>query len=206
MTLSKMNVVAGLVMAGAIVAAGPASAQTPPPVQVSGGYQFLHLSGDGEGESLGKGWYGEVAGNLTPMFSAVFEIGGSYKSIDESLTIGGVTSTFSLDINVHQFLGGIRASSRRNPSIVSFGQVLVGAVKFSADGGVSASGAGSEPISFSSSGSFTEFGLQIAGGADFHLTDRAGLRLGAGYTRIFLDEGGGNAFRAIVGVVFPFAR
>ena len=206
MTLSKMNMLAGMVLAGAIVAAGPASAQTTPTVQVSAGYQFLTLSFDGDGESLGKGWYGEVAGNVTPMFSAVFEVSGNYKSVSESLTINGVTSTFDADFSVHQFLGGVRVSSRRNPSMVPFGQVLFGGVNGSVEGSGSASVGGSELFSFSEDDSSTEFAMQIAGGLDLRVTDKAGIRVGAGYTRIFGDDEGANAFRVLVGVVFPFAR
>ena len=205
MTLSKMNMLAGMVMAGAIVAAVPASAQTTPTVQVSGGYQFLNLSFEGEGETLGKGWYGEVAGHFTPMFSAVFEVGGNYKSVSESLTINGVTTTLDADFSVHQFLGGVRVSHRRNPSLVPFGQVLFGGVNVSVEGSGSASIGGGEIFSFSEGDAATEFAMQIAGGLDLRVTDRAGIRVGAGYTRIFADEGV-NAFRAIIGVVFPFSR
>jgi opacity protein-like surface antigen len=205
MRVSKTKMLAAMLMAGVLLAAAPAAAQTTPRIQASAGYQFLHLSGEGEGESLGKGWYGEVAGNLTPMFSAVVEVSGSYKSIDESLTVGGVTSTFTADVKLHQFLGGVRVNSRRNPAIIPFGQVLFGGVNGSVEGTGSASVGGSTIFAFSEGESSTEFAMLIGGGADFRLNDKAGIRLGAGYTRIFGD-GGANAFRVTAGVVFPFAR
>ena len=43
-----------LVVLGAAI---PVSAQTVPRTEISGGYQFVNYSVDGEGESLPKGWY-----------------------------------------------------------------------------------------------------------------------------------------------------
>ena len=64
----------------------PVSAQTAPRTEISGGYQFVTFSVDGENESLPKGWYFDVAGNLTPMLGVVFQVGGNYKTFEESVT------------------------------------------------------------------------------------------------------------------------
>ena len=55
----------------------PAAAQTFPRTEISGGYQFVTFSVEGENESIPKGWYFEVAGNLNPMIGLVFQVGGN---------------------------------------------------------------------------------------------------------------------------------
>ena len=79
----------------AIALAVPASAQTVPKVELSGGYQFLNFSLSGANEAMPAGWYFDVAGNLTSMLGVVFKVGGNYKSFEESATIGGITATLA---------------------------------------------------------------------------------------------------------------
>jgi opacity protein-like surface antigen len=183
------------------VAAVPASAQTVPKVELSGGYQFLNLAVEGRNESMPAGWYFDVAGNLTPMLGVVFQVGGNYKSLDESVALGGVAATVTADVSVHEFLGGVRLNLRSNPSIVPFAQVLAGAIHGSADVSASATLPGIPPIAFDREFSGTNFGLGAGGGVKFALTDAVGLRVGADYLRAFEDEGGANLFRFRVGVV-----
>ena len=70
----------------------PSAAQTFPRTEISGGYQFV-FSVEDENESIPKGWYFEVAGNLNPMIGLVFQVGGNYKTFEESVTVGGGTFT-----------------------------------------------------------------------------------------------------------------
>ena len=109
----------------------PVSAQTAPRTEISGGYQFVTFSVDGESESLPKGWYFDVAGNLTPMLGVVFQVGGNYKTFEESVTIGPGTVTATADLDVHEFLGGLRVNARGNSALVPYGQVLVGGISSS---------------------------------------------------------------------------
>ena len=184
------------------VAAVPASAQTVPTVELSGGYQFLNLAVEGQNESMPAGWYADVAGNLTPMLGVVFQVGGNYKSIDESVALGGISATVTADLSVHEFLGGVRFNLRSNPAIVPFAQVLAGAIHGSADVSASATLPGIPPIAISQDVSGTNFGLGAGGGVNFALTDAIGLRVGADYLHAFEDDGGANLFRFHVGVVF----
>ena len=92
----------------AIAMAVPASAQTVPKVELSGGYQFLNFSLSGANEAMPAGWYVDVAGNLTSMLGVVFQVGGNYKSFEESASIGGITARATADVKVHDFLGGVR--------------------------------------------------------------------------------------------------
>jgi len=187
----------------AVGIAVPASAQSAPKVELSGGYQFLTFSVEGESESMPAGWYFDVAGNLTPMLGIVFQIGGNYKTFEESFTVGGITATATADFKVHEFLGGVRLNLRRpNSPIVPFGQVLVGAINGSVEVTASTTIPGMAPITFNEEDSGTNFGLEAGGGVNFSLTDAFGLRVGADYLRAFEDEAGANLFRFHVGVVF----
>jgi opacity protein-like surface antigen len=182
-------------------AAVPAFAQSVPKVELSGGYQFLNFSADGQSESMPKGWYFDVAGNLSPMLGLVFQVGGNYKTFDESVSVGGITATASADLKVHEFLGGARLSARSNSAIVPFGQVLVGAVNASVEVSASTTIPGMAPITFNEEDSGTNFGLEAGGGVNFRLSDALGLRVGADYLHVFADDGGANAFRFAVGIV-----
>ena len=179
----------------------PASAQDVPKVELSGGYQFLNFSVEGESESMPAGWYFDVAGNLSPMLGVVFQIGGNYKSIDESFTAGGITATANADVNVHEFLGGVRMNFRSDSPIVPFGQVLAGAINGSVSVSASTTIPGVPPITIDDEVSGTNFALELGGGVNFNLSETLGLRVGADYLWAFEDDGGANLFRFAVGVV-----
>jgi hypothetical protein len=196
----------------ALGAALPAAAQTPR-IEVSGGYQYFNVSADLESidtgdvpirnvdQSLPLGWYVDLAGNLNRHFGIVFATGGNYKSINESATFGGLTASASADLRVHEFMGGVRYSSRSNPTVVPFGQFLVGAINGSAKVTASGSVVGSPGFSFSGEASGTDIALQAGGGMQLRLADKFGVRVGADYIRFLTDEGGVNGFRFGAGVV-----
>ena len=185
----------------AMATALPVSAQSTPKVELSGGYQFLNFSLGGESEAMPVGWYFDVAGNLTPMLGVVFQVGGNYKTFDESVAIGGITATASADLKVHEFLGGVRMNLRSNRAVVPFGQFLVGGVNGSAEVSASTTIPGLPPFAFNQGVSGTDFGLEAGGGVNFALTDAIGLRTGADYLHVFADGDGANLFRFHVGVV-----
>ena len=186
----------------AMATALPVSAQSVPKVELSGGYQFLNFSLDGENESMPVGWYFDVAGNLTPMLGVVFQVGGNYKTFDESVTIGGITATATADLKVHEFLGGVRLNLRSsNRAVVPFGQFLVGGVNGSVNVTATTTIPGQAPITFSDEDSGTDLGLQAGGGVNFGLTDAIGLRAGADYQHVFAEGEGANLFRFHVGIV-----
>jgi len=185
----------------AVATAVPVAAQSTPKVELSGGYQFLNFSLDGENESMPVGWYFDVAGNLTPMLGVVVQVGGNYKTFDESVTIGGITATASADLKVHEFLGGMRVNLRSGNAVVPFGQFLVGGVNGSVKVSASTTIPGQPPITFDEEDSTTNFALQAGGGVNFGLTESIGLRAGADYLRVFADDEGANLFRFHVGVV-----
>ena len=199
--MSRCHVrVLGFLLAAWCVAI-PVSAQTTPRTEISGGYQFVTFSVDGDNESIPKGWYFDVTGNLNPMIGIVFQVGGNYKTFEESVAIGGFSVSAEADLKVHQFLGGVRLSARDNPKLVPFGQLLVGAI----NGSVELTTTSNIPgiPSLSEEESSTNLGLVLGGGANFGLTERTGVRFGVDYLRVFAeDEGeGSNVFRFHVGLV-----
>jgi opacity protein-like surface antigen len=148
----------------------PASAQEAP-VELSGGYQLISLEPgqDQNTQTLRTGWYIDLAGNLTRVFAIVGQVGGNYRSRD----LFGNELRFSM----HEFMGGIRASSRANTMVVPFAQALVGPVRAN----LSLLGEGV---------SVTKFALQFGGGVNWRLTQRIGIRVGADYLRIFNEQEG----------------
>jgi opacity protein-like surface antigen len=184
----------------ALCMAIPASAQTTPRTEISGGYQFVTFTVEDESESIPKGWYFEVAGNLNPMIGLLFQVGGNYKTFEESVTAGGGTITAEADLDVYQFLGGVRINARDNPRLVPYGQLLIGGI----NGSIEVTTTSTIPIipGFSAEDSQTNLGVVVGGGVNFGISDRTGIRFGVDYLRIFAeDEGGSNVFRFHVGLV-----
>jgi opacity protein-like surface antigen len=179
--------------------AAPAFAQTPG-LEVSGGYQFLNFDVEDENESLGKGWYLDVAGNVTPMLGVVFQVGGNYRSLDQSITVGAGTLSSNVDVSVHQFLGGVRVNARGNSTLVPYAQVLAGGINGSVDVTTTSTIPGVPSVSDETSA--TEFALELGGGVNFGLTPAVGIRVGGDYIRLFADDQGANLFRFHIGVVF----
>jgi len=210
--MDRAAVLRSLLLTMAALGAPLSAAAQTPRIEVSAGYQFLDISADlaslatGEipvpsvDQSLPVGWYVDLAGNLNRHFGVVFAMGGNYKSISESVTFGGLAASASVDLKVHEFMGGVRFSSRANPTVVPFGQFLIGAINGSAKVTASGSIAGSPEFSFSDDVSGTDIALQAGGGMQLRLADTVGVRVGADYIRIFSVEGV-NAFRFGVGVV-----
>jgi hypothetical protein len=181
--MRRLSCVTGLMMlALALVGAPtPAAAQDVPAVEVSGGYNFLRVFDDeleGE-ENFPKGWYADVAGNITPTLGVVGALFGTYKTIED------------VDFSVHGFMAGVRLSGRNNPTVVPFGEVLVGAARSKAEFG-----------GFDESE--TDGLLQLGGGVNFIATTNVGVRVGAAYVRVFSEDEGTNVLRFTAGLVLGF--
>lgn len=158
-------------------------------MELSGGWQYSALRwNDLEAwEHLGKGWYGDVAFPLRGMWSAVAQISGAYKT--------RVDQAGDIDVTIHPYLFGIRATSRKHRQADVFAQFLLGATHLSA----------SQERNFDES-----FTFQTGGGAKIHLSDRVGVRVVGEYIRIMPNDDNSVAEEAIhgvrlsVGVVFGF--
>ena len=184
MSISRLPAV-GVVFAMVLTVAVPVMAQDAPRVEVSAGYNFLHIDVEEDEEDLANlpvGWYADLAGNITSMIGVVGQITGNYKTVD--------AGPFEADASIHTFMGGIRAGGGAS-NVRPFGQVLFGAVnsKFSSD-------------DFDLDESSTDAALQLGAGVNVMSAGGVGLRLGADYIRAFTEDEGTNAFRFAVGVVF----
>ena len=178
-----------LVIGVLLISGGTALAQDKG--DVSGGYRVLRAFGD-EAETFGKGWYFDVTGHVTDMVSIVGDVGGSYKS--ESFTEAG--TTFEGNLKIHTFQGGVKFRvPTMNPNIVPFAQVLGGGVrssfKFTAG-------------SFSESDSATDGLLTLSGGVDVSGMAKVGVRVQAGYFRVFEEGDGTNGFQFSIGAKVGF--
>jgi hypothetical protein len=179
-------------------------AQTAPRAEFSAGWRLLNIPDavGTESETLPLGWYADVAGNLTPMFAVVGEVGGNYKNFNDVLAELGTNVNVDVNVNVHTFMGGVRFSARQNPAFTPYVQALFGLAhaKTDVEGQVTVAG---RTISLNESMSDSEFAFDADGGVNIRLSDALAVRVGAGYLRVGTSDGG-NAFRFSAGVVIPF--
>ena len=180
-----MRRVAGLLIGILLAASGTSFAQERG--DISGGYRFLRT----DGVNFGMGWYADVTGHVTDVLSVVGEVGGTYKSLSES--VAGIT--VNADVKLHTFMGGAKFRVPvENRSLVPFGQVLFGVGNARA----SASGGG---INISESS--TDGAMGLSGGVDVSGGRTLGLRVQVGLLRDFSDEAS-NAFQFSIGARIGF--
>jgi hypothetical protein len=196
-SLSSAWVIGIVVMVTGLATAPRAIAQDRKPFEFSAGYQLIGIQGDVD-ETLGKGWYADLSGNLSRFMAAVFEVGGNYKTFRATETDQGMTLSAEADLRIHEFMGGIRIQAAPRP-VTPFAQFLVGGTHSSLKASASLNGS-----SFEVSDSSTDLVTQIGGGVTFRLTNRIGVRAATDYIRIFNEEAGLNGFRFAAGAVFPF--
>ena len=168
--------------------ARPAAAQDTPKAEVSVGYQWLAAksSGDDEWTKFPKGFYVDVAGNVSDTLSIVGQYSWNSKHDDDEL----------IDIKAQTFMAGVRGSSPGR--VRGYGQILVGGAQVKASND-----------DFDFSVSETDFALQLGGGVNLISSASVGFRVGVDYLRIFAKEDGEalegsdvNGFRFIAGVTF----
>jgi hypothetical protein len=172
--------------------------------EVSGGWRLLHINGS-EGEdsiNVPKGWYVDVAVHMNDTFSIVGDVGGNYKSIEETETFSGVSATARGDVSVHTFMGGVRIRASQNPRLVPFGQVLFGGANGKADLQVTTTVGGQTVTLIDESESSTDAALSVGGGVNVS-AGSIGVRAQVDWLKI-IEEDSGNAFRFAIGIVIPF--
>ena len=192
-----------ILLGASLSLAQPAFAQDYPKGEISGGYQTLHLASSVD-ETLDKGWYADVTGNLSRYFGIVFEAGGSYKTIEQTETFGGATSNFKADVSLYQYMAGVRVSARPNATVTPFAHFLGGAIRTSADVSGSVSGGGQTFFASNTGDSTTDAALQAGGGINVMFTKTFGVRAGADYLAVFSEGDHTNVFRFAAGAVVAF--
>jgi len=196
-----MKCARSIVMAIGLLAAAtaPAWAQgaSAPKAEVAGGYQWLH----GNSETLKKGWFADLAVSATKNVSIDVQVDGSYNTMTQSASSGGVNVNLSGDHHVYHAMGGVRVTSRRDNAATAFAHVLAGVQRQSA--AVTAAVTGAVTATQSGSDSISDFAVEAGGGVNIRLASRAGLRVGGDYIRVFSDPGL-NIFRVTAGLVVSF--
>jgi hypothetical protein len=191
--------------------AGSAQAQSRPGVEIAGGYQFLKLSteevdGVGIKTTLPIGWWIEGAAPVTRWLSLAGQVTGNYRSESVPLPLFDTPAEGEYTLDVHTFLGGVRANRRLDGGLVPFGHVLAGATRVGLALSATATAGGVPFPLIEEDASTTEFTVQVGGGFDFALRRRWSGRVGADYLRLMTEGGGVNAFRVVVGWVVPVSR
>jgi opacity protein-like surface antigen len=172
--------------------AHPVAAQGAPKAEISVGYNYVQAksSSDSDWTKFPKGWYADVAGNVTPMVSIVGQVTGNYKTFEDE----------DFKLKVHTFMVGVRGSSTGN--VRGFGQVLVGGANLKG-----------EEIVGTDSGKETDLAFQVGGGVNVMGSGPVGARVGVDYLRVKGKDSGAllggdslNGFRFTVGVVFGIGK
>ena len=184
-------------------AALPARAQDERKAEISGGYQLLTLHEGEVDETLGTGWYADVAGNFGPIFAVVVQVAGNYKSYGQDETINGFHAVVDAQLKVHTYLAGVRVGPRQ-ARVSPYAEFLIGGATASVDVSSTVTNNGQTIFSNSSSESGTDVAMQFGGGVTIWLSKRVGVRGAVGYLRVWGDEDEANAVRVAGGVTFGF--
>ena len=193
---------AGLLLL-ALGVALPAHAQDERKSEISGGYQLLTLHEGEVDETLGTGWYADVAGNFGPIFAVVVQVAGNYKSYGQDETLNGFRAVVDAQLKVHTYLAGVRVGPRQ-ARISPYAEFLIGGATASVDVSSTVTNNGQTIFSNSSSESGTDVAMQFGGGVTIWLSKRVGVRGAVGYLRVWGDDDEANAVRVAGGITFGF--
>lgn len=91
------------------------------PVEMSGGYSYLHDQDDSSNSP--GGWTASVSAGISSRLSVVGELGGSYQAL--TTPSGDATG------RIYSFLGGGRYTAYSTGKVSVFGQALIGAARSS---------------------------------------------------------------------------
>jgi len=194
--------VAGILLL-ALCAALPAHAQDERKSEISGGYQLLTLHEGEIDETLGTGWYADVAGNFGPIFAAVLQVSGNYKSYGQDEIFNGIRAVIDAQLTVHTYLGGVRVGPRQ-AKISPYAEFLIGGATASVDVSSTVTSNGQTIFSNSGSESGTDVAMQFGGGVTIWFSNRVGVRGAASYLRVWGDDDEANAIRVAGGITVGF--
>lgn len=166
----------------------PVMAQEFPKAQIFGGYQYLHLGGNGTDVNA-NGWNASLTGNLNHWFGITADFSGSYKTVN----VAGI----DVDTKFYTYTGGPVVNLNSGGKVNPFVHALFGGVH--ASGSASAGGV-------SGSASDNGFTMMFGGGVDVKVNHAIAVRLIQGdwvYYRISGDSESNNV-RISTGIVLNF--
>lgn len=175
-------------------------AQDKPLAEVTGAYQFNHLTFSADGQSastnVSAGFDASVNVPITRWFGAVGDVGRVWKT--ESASVGTVQASATASIWTY---GGGPQLTYRTPYVQPFARFILGEAHSSVFGSVS----GVNGFSGVSAGaSVNTFFIAPGGGADFRITHNVWLHGGADYFRTSKNGVTANGVRAFGGITFVF--
>ena len=200
----------GWIFTGVLLLAAPTYAQDTSRGEVSAGWRYYHATFSSlpppidieDPTDYPRGWYADVAFNVSPTFAIVGEAGGTYFADESSGAEGTVSNRDSLEFTFHTFMGGIRVRASQHRAIVPFGQFLFG--------GQHDSGKAERTVQFGQSSSATLVHEASSSNPvlalDAGVTMMAGpiaIRVAGGYARFF-STADADAFRFSLGGGFRF--
>jgi hypothetical protein len=201
----------GLLVTGVLMVASSAVAQDTSRGEVSGGWRYYHATIRSvvptfelePTNDYPQGWYGDVALNLSPKFSLVGEVGGTYYSDELNRASTFISTRESTEVRFHTFLGGVRVRAPQNRRLVPFGQVLFGGEHdTSSRERVITFSFTPTPSTTSSEASSSNAVLALDGGMTI-MAGWLGVRSSVGYARFF-SRADADAFRLSLGAAVRF--
>jgi len=149
------------------------------PIEVSGGYSYLH---DQDASSnFPSGWTASVSAAVNPRFGVVGELGGSFQML--------ATPSTGANGHIYSFLGGARYTAYSAGRMSVFGQALIGAVRssLSADSTVSPE---------------TDLAFQPGGGVDVTLVPKWAVRVQGDFRAVRVSGATTKQDRVAASIVF----
>jgi hypothetical protein len=200
----------GILVTGVfLMATGPAFAQDESRGEFSVGWRYYHATINSvvdpiqvaQPNDYPKGWYADVAVNLSPKFAIVGEAGGMYFSDDFSSPSNFVSIEESYDLTLYTFMGGVRVRAPQHAWFVPFGQVLFGGERDTSEEErritvFQSPSTSRQERTTSNPALALEAGVTVAAGW-------IGARTTVGYVRLF-NSADADAFRFSLGAVVRF--
>lgn len=178
-------------------------AQDKPIAEVTGSYQFDHLTLSGGGASVStnvsRGWDGSINVPILRGLGVVGDFGRVWKSESSLFNVAGSSISASANASLYTYGGGPQLTYRGVHYIHPFARFILGDAHSTGVASVNSTFG-----NFSSSGSVDSFFIAPGGGADFLITHNVWLRGAADYLRTSKNGATVNGIRAFAGVTFTF--
>jgi PDZ domain len=182
-----------LIVQSILLAVVQCSAQDKPIAEISGAYQYDHLSLSTSGASatlnLSRGWDGSVNVPILRWFDVVGDVSRVWRSY--SCSGCGASAT----VSVLTYGGGPQLSYRNSPYVQPFARFILGSAHSSFGGSVS---------NLSVSASVNSFFVAPGSGVDIRIAHNLWLRVGADWLHTSKDGVTVNGVRVLGGIKFTF--
>ena len=177
-------------------------AQEKPTAEVTGSYQFDHLTlsdgGASVSSNISRGWGGSVNVPIIRWFGVVGDVGRIWKSESELFSVAGTTISARGTASLTTYGGGPQLTYRKS-YVQPFARFILGDAHSSGSASVNSTFG-----NVSGSDSVDSFFIAPGGGADFRITHNVWLRGGADYFRTTKYGVTVSGIRAFAGVTFTF--